>query len=140
IVSPVYAATEAELEQQKQQATEKMDAAKYQVDMTQNTIEGIQNELKKASTEIDKITSEVADLDSQISQLNTNLEKTKAELEEAKKKQAKQEEELKERLRVMYMYGTEGYVEILFSSTDFADLIAKADMMKSVMQADKDIA
>ena len=40
----------------------------------------------------------------------------------------------------MYMYGNEGYMQVLFSATDFADFIAKADMMKSIVQADKDCA
>ncbi|MEG0075437.1 MAG: peptidoglycan DD-metalloendopeptidase family protein [Eubacterium sp.] len=140
LTSPVYAATQAELEQQKKEASDKKNAAQYQVDMTQTTMEGIENEIRKANAEIDKISGQIATLDGEIQGINANLDKTKIELEETEKKQVQQEIELKERLRVMYMYGNEGYVEVLFSSTDFADFITKADMMKSVMQADKDSA
>lgn len=139
-ISPVYAATKEELQQQKDDATAKKEAAQYQVDMTQNTIEGIQNEISKANAEIDRINGQINTLDGQINDLNANLERTAAELKAAEEKQAKQEEELKERVRVMYMYGNEGYMQVLFSATDFADFIAKADMMKSIVQADKDCA
>ncbi|WP_195270225.1 peptidoglycan DD-metalloendopeptidase family protein [Eubacterium sp. 1001713B170207_170306_E7] len=139
-ISPVYAATKDELQQQKDDATAKKEAAQYQVDMTQNTIEGIQAEISKANAEMDKINGQINTLDGQISDLTANLERTTAELEAAEEKQAKQEEELKERVRVMYMYGNEGYMQVLFSATDFADFIAKADMMKSIVQADKDCA
>ena len=139
-ISPVYAATKDELQQQKDDASAKKEAAQYQVDMTQNTIEGIQTEISKANAEIDRINGQISTLDGQINDLTANLERTTAELEAAEEKQAKQEEELKERVRVMYMYGNEGYMQVLFSATDFADFIAKADMMKSIVQADKDCA
>ena len=42
-ISPVYAATKDELQQQKDDAAAKKEAAQYQVDMTQNTIEGIRD-------------------------------------------------------------------------------------------------
>ncbi len=105
--------------------------------MTQNTIEGIQTEISKANAEIDRINGQISTLDGQINDLTANLERTTAELEAAEEKQAKQEEELKERVRVMYMYGNEGYMQVLSAATDFADFIAKADMMKSIVQADK---
>ena len=139
-ISPVYAATKDELQQQKDDASAKKEAAQYQVDMTQNTIEGIQTEISKANAEIDRINGQISTLDGQINDLTANLERTTAELEATEEKQAKQEEELKERVRVMYMYGNEGYMQVLFSATDFADFIAKADMMKSIVQADKDCA
>lgn len=140
IISPVSAASKDELEQQKAAAEAAKNAAQYQVNMTQTTIEGIHDELNKADAEIKKTSDQISTLDGKISDLSNNLERATVELKATEAKQEQQEIDFNERVRVMYMYGNEGYAEVLFSATNFADFIAKADMMKSVVQADKDTA
>ena len=137
VCTPALAATEQELKQQKEEASKKKAEAQYQVDMTQNTIDGIEKEITKANAEIDKISGNISSIDAEIGNLNASLDQTTAELDEAQQRYAKQESDFKERARVMYMYGSDGYLEVLFSATSFSDLIAKADMMRSVMSADK---
>ena len=61
-----------------------------------------------------------------------------AKLKESAQRIKDMSSQLEERLRVMYMYGNDGYLQVLFSSNNFTDFIARADMMKNVMQADKD--
>ncbi|MEG0309710.1 MAG: peptidoglycan DD-metalloendopeptidase family protein [Eubacterium sp.] len=136
ICAPVYAeeASKEALDQKVQNVKD----AKYQIDMTKTTIAGIESEIKKSNDEITKIDNQIAAMDTQIVDLDTRMAETKAEIAVAEAKRAKQEKELEERLRVMYMYGNEGYVEMLFSSTDFTDFITRADAMKNIMQADKD--
>ncbi|MEG0378310.1 MAG: peptidoglycan DD-metalloendopeptidase family protein [Eubacterium sp.] len=139
-VSPVYAASEAELQKQKQDAVAKINAAQYKIDMSKNTIEDIEAEIVKANTEIAKTTGQVDALNGKINELDANLETLKADLAAAEAKQAQHGEELRERLRVMYMYGNDGYMSVLFSATDFADFITKADMVKSIAKADRNSA
>ncbi|SDX73451.1 murein hydrolase activator EnvC family protein [Eubacterium barkeri] len=140
IATSVAAATEDELNQQKAEATQKKDAAQYQVDMTQTTIDGITAEINKANEQITLLTTKINDLDSKISDLSTQQKNAEDELQKAEAKRDQQQKELEERLRVMYMYGNEGYMEVLFSATDFGDLISKADMVASIAQADQDSA
>lgn len=137
IAAPVFAESQEELQQQLDATNQRKAEAQYKVDTTKNTIADIEAELTKADAEIDKIEGTIDSLDQKIDELGDNMAKTKTELAKVEKQEAEQEEALKERLRVMYMYGNEGYLEILFSSTDFADFIAKADMMRSIIEADK---
>ena len=137
-VPAVYADEGDELRAQLDASVQKIKDAQYEIDMTKNTLEGIEEEINKANKSIETIDGEIASLDSQIADLDARMASTKAEIAKAEEKRAKQEAELEERLRVMYMYGNEGYLEMLFSAQSFSDFIARADMMKNVMQADRD--
>lgn len=137
VLSPVYAESEEELQKKKAEASQKKAEYEYQIDMKQNTAEGIENEINKAEEKIKTITDKVNAFDGQISEINTNLEMKNQQLAGTQAKQAEQEKDLEERLRVMYMFGNEGYASVLFSSTSFTDFIAKADMIRLIAQADR---
>ncbi len=137
VLSPVYAESEEELQKKKAEASQKKAEYEYQIDMKQNTAEGIENEINKAEEKIKTITDKVNAFDGQISEINTNLEVKNQQLAGTQAKQAEQEKDLEERLRVMYMFGNEGYASVLFSSTSFTDFIAKADMIRLIAQADR---
>lgn len=139
VLSPVYAESEEELQKKKAEASQKKAEYEYQIDMKQNTAEGIENEINKAEEKIKTITDKVNAFDGQISEINTNLEAKNQQLAGTQAKQAEQEKDLEERLRVMYMFGNEGYASVLFSSTSFTDFIAKADMIRLIAQADRNV-
>ena len=139
VLSPVYAESEEELQKKKAEASQKKAEYEYQIDMKQNTAEGIENEINKAEEKIKTITDKVNAFDGQISEINTNLEAKNEQLAGTQAKQAEQEKDLEERLRVMYMFGNEGYASVLFSSTSFTDFIAKADMIRLIAQADRNV-
>ena len=138
-VPTVLAATEEELEIQKEAANEELEASQYQVDLTQNTIEGIETEIAKAEAEVRNLTKQVSELLDKIRQLESELETAEQELEKIELQRDQQKSEMEERLRVMYMYGNEGYVEVLFSSENFADFITKVDIIASIARADQDL-
>lgn len=133
----VLAQSDEELEQQKKAATKAKEAAQYQVDMTQNTIEGIEAEIAKADTEIGKIEDEISGLKSEIESLNNQKGEAEVKLKESESKLAEQEEYMKKRIKAMYMFGNDGYLQVLFSSSGFSDLLAKVDMVKAVIKADR---
>lgn len=135
--SPVNAATQEELESQKSEAAEKKAEAEFQIDMTQTTIEGIDAEIERAEAEIQNINTQISGLDAQIAGLETDIQNKNTNLAELQNKLALQADSLKERLRVMYMFGNDSYLDVLFSSKNFADLIARLDMVKTIAQADR---
>jgi murein DD-endopeptidase MepM/ murein hydrolase activator NlpD len=105
-------------------AVQSVKNAQYQVDTTKKTIAGISSEIAKS--------------DAAIASLEAQMATTKEKVAEAEAKRAQQEAELEERIRVMYMYGDEGYLEVLFSAKDFTELLTRLDQVRSVMQSDKD--
>lgn len=94
--------------------------------------------------QIRQITAEVAEADkrstqynNQINQLNAQIQETQKKIDEAEAKRDKQEKELEERMRVMYMYGDEGYLEMMFSAKSLSDFISYFDLTRDIMTADK---
>ena len=140
ILPTVFASSESDLEAQKDAAQQAKEEAQYQVDQTQDTIDGIKTELANADAAIDTLESEIDTLNQQIDDTKVQIEDLEADLAEAEDKKTEQEAAMEERARVMYMYGNEGYAEVLFSSENFADLISKIEMVQNIMQADKDMA
>lgn len=103
------------------------------------------DEINTAKTTMENLEKEVAaadqaisTLDTQLNDLNTQQAAVQEELNAAQAQCDALQAEVNERVRVMYMYGNDGYAEMLFSATSLSDFIARADMMKNLMQADKD--
>jgi len=140
ILPTVFASSKSDLEDQKDAAQQAKEEAQYQVDQTQDTIDGIETEINKANDMIEQLETEIETLNQQIADTKAQIEDLKTQLAEAEDKKEKQEAAMEERARVMYMYGNEGYAEILFSSEDFADLISNIDMVQNIMQADQEMA
>ncbi|MDK2866210.1 MAG: hypothetical protein PWP51_50 [Clostridiales bacterium] len=92
---------------------------------TTEAIKGLEREIEKldgniAQTEDEIVvkTDELADAETQISDKNDLLDS---------------------RLRVMYKTGTIGYLEVLFGSEDFSDLLSRIDMLQKVLVHDQNL-
>lgn len=96
-----------------------------------------QAKITELSQKVTDANNRVQELNRQISATEAQIETTQQDLELAEVKRDKQASDLKERLRAIYMYGNEGYVEIFFSSENLTDLLTYYDLSKSVMSADK---
>ena len=90
-------------------ATKSFEAAEEKLEELQESIEETQAEIKKTDKKI---------------------EKKKAEIEE-------QEENLGNRLTAMYKTGTVGYVDVILSSEDIADLISNIGMVQKILESDQ---
>ena len=120
---------------------------------TQKQIKNKNSDLKSASNEADKLSKEIKSFDSKISKLNQNIEeqedkrskvekslsKAKEELEKAKKEKEKYKTVFDERMKVMYMYGDTGYLDIIFSSEGISDLLNNISNYKDLVTYDQNI-
>lgn len=123
-------------------------------------LKDVQNDLKNQKSELNEnkktqksLEEQIESFDKQIAQLNekinqsnekktkleANIEKTKKELEKAEQERKAQQELLGERLKVMYMYGDVGYLELLFSSKSFSDLVSRITSIQTLVTYDKKI-
>ncbi len=71
-------------------------------------------------------------LNEQIELKELQIEQTRQELAEAQETERQQYEAMKVRIRFMYEEGDAYYLEMLFSSTGFADMLNKADYIEAV--------
>ncbi|MGI6109169.1 MAG: murein hydrolase activator EnvC family protein [Eubacteriaceae bacterium] len=95
-----------------------------------------QSKISELQQKVNTTNAKVQDLNKQIAEKEAQIASTQAELDQAEAKRADQETELRERLRVIYMYGNEGYLEMFFTSQDLTELFSYLDISKDIMQAD----
>lgn len=107
------------------------------LDMSQTSVSGIVSEVQKADRQISEITTQQTALAGQIDSLTAQASATKDEINALDAVMEAKKQELEGRLRAMYMFGSESYLEVLFSSEDLSDFFARADMIASILKADR---
>lgn len=131
---------------------ERLQKAKAEKEKTEDAKEDTED--RKASLEITKnsLLGQLSLLNDELSLISTNLEgieaditikeqeitQTEAQLEEAIRVQDEQYANMKLRIKAMYEQGgTDGYLSILFSSTDFSDFLNRSDYIDRVHAYDR---
>ena len=134
-IMPVYAGKQ-----------DKLDKIEDEIDKKSDEVNKKQDEADALNADIEKLDAKIQKLENQIGKYQKDKEKIEAELKKAKEELAKAKEEkekyqalLDERVAVMYKYGDVGYLEILFSSEDFSDLIGRINSIQSIISFDKDV-
>ena len=101
--------------------------------------EEISKEIDLLDKEIDTVSIELGKVEKEIAQITKNIEKTTKEIGEAEEKIDDKNDTLNSRLRVMYMNGNVGYLEVLLSETSIRDFLARKDMVQAIVKHDKDL-
>ena len=119
-------------------ATELTDEQKANLDAQVEKLKAREAEIAETENTLAEVNAQIDEIDATIAALDERMAATQEELDALKAQYQQQLDDLEERLRVMYMYGDDGYVEMLFSSQDFADLLTRIDMIRNVMKSDRD--
>lgn len=101
--------------------------------------ESIEKEMDKLDQEITSVQNEISDLDSKIELMDKEIIKSKKEVEKINEQIKAQNDLYEDRVRAMYMNGPAGYIDIILSAQSFVDLLTRADMVKRVVEYDKNI-
>ncbi|MBD5542687.1 MAG: peptidoglycan DD-metalloendopeptidase family protein [Lachnospiraceae bacterium] len=106
-------------------------------------LEKSRSDLKSYVTELD---SSLAEIENKLQQINTLIEEKEEEIEETKEnlKVIKEEEKkqyaaMESRVKFMYERGSNVYLEVLFSSKSFGDLLSKAKYIEKLAAYDKEL-
>jgi len=118
-------------------STEEAEAMYQSLQEKYEAIDNSYASLGETEATIAELTTQIESYDATIAEIEANTADTRATIEALEKQQAEQEAQLEERLRVLYMYGNDGYVQILFSSENLTDLLTRVDSMRDVMEADR---
>ncbi len=125
---------------------EKLKRIQDEIAATRSKITQIKNNINALVEEINKIDSNIQELEDEIDSLNNQIEitqqsldKTKQELDAAEKEREEHKKVADERIKLMYMYGSMDYVQILFASQSITDLISRIDAIKTLTNYDKGI-
>ncbi len=111
-------------------------------------VEALKKELERSKNDltvyVTQLDSELSSIQEKIEEYNTRITEKEAqivvtteELNEAIKQQEDQYEAMKKRIRFMYEKGDTFYLEMLFSSAGFADMMNKADYIEALSRYDR---
>lgn len=143
----VYAESISDLEKQKESIQEKRSGVESNISDTEKKIDNLQDKQMTAEDQIAAIEAKIAESAKKIDAKNAEITQTKKEIEALKKeikvlkeRIAKRNEVLKERaLSFQETGGDVNYLEVLFGSSSFGDLVDRVGAVATIAEADRDI-
>ncbi|HIE51494.1 MAG TPA: hypothetical protein EYP85_07015, partial [Armatimonadetes bacterium] len=93
-------------------------------------------ELRAAEGRLEDACQNLARVEKRIRQTNRRLASLKKELATTEERLAKHKERLWQRLKILYRQGPVGYLAVVLGATDFSDFVARARLLRAVLQAD----
>lgn len=100
---------------------------------------GIQQEIDSLDSELRALGLEIDGYELQKQEINMKIADSEQKIEELTKQIDENNELLEKRLRVMYMNGTAGYMEVLLKAEDLVDALTRMDMIQLIVKSDVDL-
>lgn len=100
---------------------------------------GLEGDLAEFNNRLLAVVQELNDTEQQLEATKKDLEVTKTKLKKAEKREQKQYEAMKKRIRFIYEMDQEGILEILLGAEDFADFLNKTEYFANIHQYDRDM-
>ncbi|PEJ30256.1 peptidase M23 [Peribacillus butanolivorans] len=142
-----YAESLSDLQQKKESIQEKRSGVESNISDTEKKIDNLHDKQLTAEEQIAAIEAKIAESSKKIDAKNAEITQTKKEIEALKEeikvlkeRIAKRNEVLKERARSFQETGGDvNYLEVLFGSSSFGDLIDRVGAVATIAEADRDI-
>ena len=95
-------------------------------------IEDLDQKMNKASVDLDNVEKELNNLEEQIAITSKELEEAELNLEERR-------DTFNKRIRVMYMNGNAGFLELLLSADNIKDFLSRQEIVESIAEHDREL-
>lgn len=105
--------------------------------VTEDQVTNQYNEIQNLINEITELDNQINEYESQINQLNVEIEETSQSLLAAQEELKELKQLSAERIKAVYMYGTQGYFDYLFDSENPTDFISYYDIAKDILTSDR---
>lgn len=133
---------------EKEQEIDKAKQEKKQLQNSLTDVKKLKQQLEKSKKDlaayVQELDADLTAIQEKINELNDlitekekEIEDKTAELEEAQRVQQEQYEAMKTRIKFMYERGGTIYMELLFSSSSFGDMLNKADYIQMLSEYDR---
>ena len=96
-----------------------------------------QNKVSSLQAELPELLTKMSDLEADLIEKGTEVTQATADLEDAQKKEEKQYEDMKLRIKYMYEEGNTTFVEKLLTADSISELLNQADFVQSVHSYDR---
>ncbi|HBS44483.1 MAG TPA: hypothetical protein DEA91_08525 [Paenibacillus sp.] len=136
----------AEIDKQLKQLQKEVQDAKAQQEKAASQTQEAQHYKNKSNLnlqyvlqQVDQVKGKMTEISTKISDTEQSLNVTATELDKAEARVASREEVLGSRVRLMYTDGAVSYLDVLLSSTSFADFLDRADSLKMIVDQDQEL-
>ena len=130
------AATESELNSQKEDNQQKIEESQEKQEEIQQAKGTAMEEVNQLNTQIDSYQSQINSLDSQISEANKKIEEETNKLNEAQAKYDEQQERFNTRVVALYEMGETTYLDYLLSADSITEFLSTYYIMSEIAEAD----
>lgn len=145
-ITDAQSLTKSQVEAQIRQAHDAQVAAQVKIATMKAHIGQLHAKEAVLTTQLSTIEAAVSQTQTQIDTTamaiqarNNQIQQTKAQISVAQGKLQSQYQVLTNRLRIMYEVGHASYLEVLFSSSSFSDLLSRFHMLTLVAQQDRTV-
>jgi len=138
-VIPTYATNLEDKKKQLQKVQESIKKKTQELNKVKKQKSDVMQQLKKIEEQLNKTQSELIATMDKLSAVDKEAQKTAKELERAEELAKNQDELLRQRIRAMYMNGSNGYLDVLLESTSFSDFVTRAELLIRVIDYDMNL-
>ena len=125
-----------EAERNHQQTKDNLKNTQDNIDALTFVKDGLQGKLNQLTSQLTEVSDNLAELEDKIDSKNAEIETTTEDLNEAIAEENAQYEAMKARIKFIYEKKDQTYLDILVSSTGFADAMNKAGYIEELAEYD----
>lgn len=138
-ISPTSASTVKDLESKKNDIAKELKENKANLEKVLGEKSDIEAQIVETDIKLEEINSQIQIIELDLEEANGKLDISQEELSVLELERDNQKEILEARLRNMYEYGDTGYLNVIFSSTSFSDLLNRTQYIQYVNDYDNKI-
>lgn len=105
----------------------------------QDRLFGIEQNLEELDNEVESLMDQVESNKKQVKNIQAETATAEKEMKQAELDMKKEQELFNQRLRVIYINGVDGYLQILLDSNGFKDFLSRVETLKNIIELDKKI-
>lgn len=134
-----YASNLDNLKKEQKDLDKQIKNTKTQINAIDTKTKDVSKQISELDKKMDQATVDLEKVEKELNSIEENIIKTANELEEAEVTLEDKKDTFNKRIKVMYMNGNVGFLEILLSSENIKDFLSRQDMVESIAEHDKDL-
>jgi len=135
----VIAATQAELEQQRNEINNNLSQAEDKQEKVEEQLDEQLQEISDLDEQITASEREIRSIEAQLSDLEESIEQKEKDIEKKQKEYDKSKELLEKRLAVMYEKGEISFLDILLTSSNLMEFLSNYYNLTLIVECDQEL-
>jgi murein DD-endopeptidase MepM/ murein hydrolase activator NlpD len=129
----------ADLRYKQKQIEDQIKDIRQKADALKGEKKSIESEIQILDGELRALTLETEKQEIQKQEISMRIAESEQKITELTEEIGKNNELLEDRLRVMYMNGTAGYMEVILNAESLIDALTRADMIQLIVKSDVEL-